>query len=246
MKSETGESQSLWMATADVPAGKPLEGPAEADVCVIGAGVAGLSVAYFLARAGKKVIVLDDGPIASGQTRRTSAHLANALDDRYYEIIRERGEEAAKLAADSHTAAIEAIEAIVRDESIDCDFSRLDGYLFLGGDSTEKEMDRELEASHKAGLTRVEKVAEPAIMGFRPGVSLRFPAQGQFHVLKDVTGLVRAIEKLGGKVYTDTHSRRPSRARPRRCMRRAGRSSRSRRSSSRRTRRSTTRPSTPT
>ena len=132
MKSETGESQSVWMATADVPAGKPLEGSAEADVCIIGAGIAGLSVAYFLAKAGKKVVVLDDGPIAAGQTRRTTAHLANALDDRYYEIIRERGEEAARLAAESHTAAIEAIETIVGDEAIDCDFARLDGYLFLG------------------------------------------------------------------------------------------------------------------
>ena len=205
MKSETGESQSLWMATADVPARKPLDTSIEADVCVIGAGVAGLSVAYFLARAGKKVAVLDDGPIASGQTRRTSAHLANALDDRYYEIIRERGVEAARLAADSHTAAIDAIERIAKEESIDCDFSRLDGYLFLGGDSTEKELDKELEAAHKAGLTRVEKVAKPALMGFEPGVSLRFPGQGQFHILKYIGGLLGAIEKLGGKVYTETH-----------------------------------------
>ena len=205
MKSETGESQSLWMATADVPPAKPLDAPAEADVCVIGAGIAGLSVAYFLANNGKKVIVLDDGPIASGQTRRTTAHLANALDDRYYEIIRERGEEAAKLTADSHTAAIDAIEKIINEEGIDCDFSRLDGYLFLGGDSTEKELDKELDAARKAGLTRVEKLADPTIMGFKPGVSLRFPGQGQFHILKYITGLVRAVEKLGGKVYTETH-----------------------------------------
>lgn len=205
MKSETGESLSVWMATADVPAGKTLEGEAEADVCIVGAGIAGLSVAYFLAKAGKKVVVLDDGPIASGQTRRTTAHLANALDDRYYEIIRERGEEAAKLAADSHTAAIDAIERIVKEEEIDCDFLRLDGYLFLGGDSTEKELDKELDAAHKAGLTRVEKLAAPATQGFQPGVSLRFPGQGQFHILKYITGLVRAIESSGGKVYTEAH-----------------------------------------
>jgi glycine/D-amino acid oxidase-like deaminating enzyme/nitrite reductase/ring-hydroxylating ferredoxin subunit len=205
MKSETGESVSVWMAGADVPTEKPLETSIDADTCVIGAGIAGLSVAYFLAKAGKKVVVLDDGPIASGQTRRTSAHLANALDDRYYEIIRERGEDSARLAADSHSAAIDAIEKIVKDESIECDFSRLDGYLFLGGDSTEKELDKELDAAHKAGLTRVEKVAKPAINGFDPGVSLRFPGQGQFHVLKYVAGLVRAIEERGGAVYAGTH-----------------------------------------
>ncbi len=205
MKSETGESVSLWMATADVPTEKPLAESIDADTCIVGAGIAGLSVAYFLAKAGKKVVVLDDGPIASGQTRRTTAHLSNALDDRYYEIIRVRGEDAARLAADSHTAAIDAIEKAVADESIACDFARLDGYLFLGGDSTEHELDKELDAAHKAGLTRVEKLARPAINGFDPGVALRFPGQGQFHVLKYLSGLVRAIEKLGGAVYTGTH-----------------------------------------
>ena len=206
MKSETGESRSVWMATADVPAGKPLDASIEADVCVIGAGIAGLSVAYFLAKAGKRVVVLDDGPISSGQTRRTTAQLSNAIDDRYYAVERVRGHEAAKLAAESHTAAIDAIERICSDESIDCDFSRLDGYLFLGGESTEKELDKELEAAHRAGLSRVEKLANPAILGFDPGPALRFPGQGQFHILKYMSGLTRAIEKLGGRIFTETHA----------------------------------------
>lgn len=59
--------------------------------CVVGAGIAGLTTAYLLGKEGKRVVVLDDGPIASGQTRRTTAHLANALDERYYEIERVRG-----------------------------------------------------------------------------------------------------------------------------------------------------------
>ena len=100
MKSETGETETVWMATADVPVCKTLEASTEADVCVVGAGIAGLTTAYLLAKGGKKVVVLDDGPIASGQTRRTTAHLSNALDDRYHSLISVRGQEAARLAAD--------------------------------------------------------------------------------------------------------------------------------------------------
>jgi glycine/D-amino acid oxidase-like deaminating enzyme/nitrite reductase/ring-hydroxylating ferredoxin subunit len=205
MKSETGESLSVWMATADVPQAKPLPGSTEAEVCVIGAGISGLSTAYHLAKAGKKVVVLEDGPIASGQTRRTTAHLSNALDDRYFEIERVRGKAGAKLAAESHTAAIDAIERAVKDESIDCDFGRLDGYLFLGANSKEAELDKELKAVHDAGLMRVEKLERAAINGFDPGPALRFPNQGQFHVLKYITGLVRAVQNLGGRIYTGTH-----------------------------------------
>jgi glycine/D-amino acid oxidase-like deaminating enzyme len=61
------------MATCNRPRFEPLTEDAEADVCVVGAGIAGLSVAYQLTKAGKTVIVLNDGPIVSGETKRTTA-----------------------------------------------------------------------------------------------------------------------------------------------------------------------------
>ena len=70
------------MATADPPNKKVLERDASANIVVIGAGIAGLTTAYLLARAGKAVIVLDDGPIGGGMTARTTAHLTCALDEK--------------------------------------------------------------------------------------------------------------------------------------------------------------------
>src|SRR5262245_6276547 len=101
MKHETEQSTSAWMATASIPDTPMLTGDEHADVCIIGAGIAGLSTAYLLAREGKSVVVLDDGPIAGGQTRRTTAHLSNALDDRYCELERIHGEDGMRLAAES-------------------------------------------------------------------------------------------------------------------------------------------------
>src|SRR5919204_4866064 len=101
------------------------------DVVIVGAGISGMTTAYLLTRAGKTVAVIDDGNIGSGETGRTTAHITHALDDRYYHIEKVHGKKGAKLAAESHTAAIDMIESIVTSESIDCDFERLDGYLFL-------------------------------------------------------------------------------------------------------------------
>jgi succinate dehydrogenase/fumarate reductase flavoprotein subunit len=84
MKPTSGTTTSVWMATADTPVEKVLGEDTSANVCVIGAGIAGLTTAYLLAREGKAVIVLDDGPIGGGMTARTTAHLTNALDDRFY------------------------------------------------------------------------------------------------------------------------------------------------------------------
>src|SRR6186997_2122811 len=119
MKDKQAEqTTSIWMATANPPALSPLQQSSRADVCVIGAGIAGLSVAYCLAREGKSVVVLDDGRIGSGMTERTTAHLSNEIDDTYVEIERLHGQEGARIAAASHTAAIDRIEAVVRDEGI--------------------------------------------------------------------------------------------------------------------------------
>ena len=206
METDSGRTTSVWMATADVPAGESLAGDTSADVCVVGAGIAGLSTAYLLTREGKSVVVLDDGPLAGGETSRTTAHLTNALDDRYYELERLHGERGARLAAESHTAAIDLIEEIVTEEGIDCDFERLDGYLFVPpGESTEQ-LGWELRAAHRAGLTEVEYVERLPYDAYDFGAALRFPYQGQFHILKYIRGLAEAIKRRGGRIYTGAHA----------------------------------------
>src|SRR5437868_5319483 len=158
MRPTSGATTSVWMATTQVPSETALGKDVSANVCIIGAGIAGLTTAYLLAREGKSVVVLDDGPIGGGMTARTTAHLTNALDDRFYELERLFGEEGSRLAAQSHTSAIDRVEQIIRQESIDCEFERLDGYLFVPPDGKMKVLDDELPAAHRAGLTQVRRV----------------------------------------------------------------------------------------
>src|SRR6185436_6339141 len=145
-------------ATADTPDEQPLNKDTTADVVVIGAGIAGLTTAYLLAQEGASVVVLEDGPIGGGMTSRTTAHLTNALDDRFYELERLFGEEGSRLAAQSHTAAIDRVDAIVEKEGIECEFERTDGYLFLAANGRVKVLEDELPAAHRAGLTGVRRL----------------------------------------------------------------------------------------
>jgi hypothetical protein len=55
-----------------------------------------------------------------------------------------------------YTFAIELIESIVRNEEIDCDFERLDGYLFLSATDKRDSLNEELKATHMAGITSTE------------------------------------------------------------------------------------------
>ena len=172
------------------------------DVCVVGAGISGLTTAYLLTREGKRGAVLDDGPIGGGETGRTTAHIVNALDDRYYELERLHGEKGSRLAAQSHTAAINKVEEIVTREKIDCDFLRLDGYLYEPKDGDPKDLETERDACRRAGL-EVELVTR-APAPFDTGPALKFPRQAQFHPMKYLRGLAMAIQQAGGQIFTGT------------------------------------------
>lgn len=206
MKSDAGRSESLWTATADIPLRPVLDQNTHANVCVVGAGIAGLTAAYMLAREGKSVVVLDDGPIAGGETGRTTAHLSNALDDRYFELERLHGERGAGIAAQSHTRAIDRIEEIVNEHQIDCDFQRVDGYLMLETGQDEEYLEQELEAAQRAGLQGVRIVPKAPVPSFHTGPCLYFPRQAQFHIVKYMAGLATAFEALGGRIFTRTHA----------------------------------------
>jgi glycine/D-amino acid oxidase-like deaminating enzyme/nitrite reductase/ring-hydroxylating ferredoxin subunit len=198
-----GANLSFWEATDAEPALHPLRENNGADVVIVGAGIAGLSVAYELTRRGNMVIVLDDGAIGRGMTGRTTAHLVNALDDRYYDLEKYHGEDGARMAAQSHSAAIDWIERVVAQEKIDCDFERLDGYLFEPPNESLKNLEKEFDACRRAGLD-VEWVPRAPIADFDTHRAIRFPRQAQFHVLKYVRGLADAITRDGGRIYTGT------------------------------------------
>ena len=124
------KTQSLWMDTDVAPDAGTLNRDERADTVVIGSGIAGLSTAYELSQSGHDVVVLDRGKIGKGMTSRTTAHLASPSDDGFESLINTRGEKLARMFYESHSAAIDRIEAVQEKEKIDCTFRRLDGFLF--------------------------------------------------------------------------------------------------------------------
>src|SRR5205814_3835151 len=196
-----GANPSFWERTAQKFYTIPLTENLTADICVIGGGIAGVTAAYLLACEGHAVVLIDDGPIGGGMTGRTTAHLVSALDDRYYELEKMLGQEFSRLSAESHTAAIDRIEKIVGDENLDCDFLRVDGYLFLPPGGSVTDLKHELNAAHRAGLREVDSVDDIPEGNLITDEVLRFPRQAQFHPLKYLNGLARATTDRGSRIF---------------------------------------------
>lgn len=197
-------SLSLWMATVPEHQAQPLATNGQADVAVVGSGIAGLSIAYELCREGQSVIVLDRGALARGMTARTSAHLASALDDFYHKLIDLRGLDEARHYLHSQVAALDRVDRIQATEEIDCDFRRLDGYLFAASDDDGSILEREIGACHSLGFSGVAWDALPVAEVGPERRCLRFPEQARFHPLKYLNGLIRCVERDGGRLYAET------------------------------------------
>lgn len=196
-------SKSYWMEGAPVIEAPRLDRNVSCDVVIVGSGIAGLSTAYELSLAGRDVVVIDRGGIGTGMTSRTTAHLATELDDFYSELINVRGEDEARLHYQSQVAAVDRIEQICRDENIEADFRRVDGFLIPTEEGPVADLQEEYDACKKLGVA-VEWADRAPIPGLDSGRSLRFPNQGRVHPTRYLAGLARAIVHRGGRIFAET------------------------------------------
>ncbi|WP_420474904.1 FAD-dependent oxidoreductase [Noviherbaspirillum sp. ST9] len=202
--STNGVSSSIWMATATVPEFPPLAADVETDVCVVGAGIAGLTTAYLLTRQGRSVTVIDAMGVGAGETGRTTAHFFPP-DEWYVDIEDGFGEQTAKRIADSFSQAIAQVESIIGLEKIDCEFERLSGYLYALPDNGFKDVHKEFDAALRAGAD-VELIDRVPGLSFDTGPCVHYRNQAQFHPLKYLSGLAEAITRAGGRIYGGTRA----------------------------------------
>src|SRR5688572_563241 len=121
------ERESIWRASVSPSRWGPLNGDKEYDVVVVGAGIAGLTAAHSLARAGRRVAVVEMHDLGAGESGNTTAHLTEMLDTPYRQLKKDFGLTGARLAAQSSRVAIEHIASTCERYDIRCEFTRLPG-----------------------------------------------------------------------------------------------------------------------
>jgi glycine/D-amino acid oxidase-like deaminating enzyme len=192
----TVNPSSIWLNGVQVNRYPTLTKNIRCEVCVIGGGISGLSAAYNLAKAKRHVVVIEKQCIGSGETGRTTAHLSNALHERYYKIEKVHGRKIAAQAAQIHSNAIIYIQHIIKNEGIKCNYERLPGYLFSEYASFNS-LEREYDAASRADIP----VETPKALSFNLYKGIKFNNQAQFHPIKYLYGLANSITKYFGEIF---------------------------------------------
>lgn len=193
-------SNSMWLA-GSAPHFPELSGNQYADTVIVGGGLTGLTAAYYLAKAGQNVAVVEAGVVGCCASGHTTAHITSQHDDIYFKFIRRFGPEAAMLFAKANEESIAAIGAIIEEEHIPCGFELQNSYLVTNDDNNILTIEREAKAAKSLGLPA--ELARPDF--FLPyKAALRFSGQAAFHPIQYATGLADAITRLGGRIYENS------------------------------------------
>jgi glycine/D-amino acid oxidase-like deaminating enzyme/nitrite reductase/ring-hydroxylating ferredoxin subunit len=193
---------SIWIDTAPVPYRSALQEDLTVDVCIVGAGITGLTAARILKRSGMTVAVVEALSIGGGETGHTTAHLATHHDLYYGDTISKFGEDEARMILESRRAAITQIEELITDDGISCGYERVPAYLYGEDSSSARELQRELEACQRIGM-HAEWV-ETMPVSYPITGAIRFPNQAQFHPLEYLRGIAERVTGNGSYLFEHT------------------------------------------
>jgi len=194
--------KSYWSDTVNRNNFERLNKDIEVDVCIIGAGITGISTAYMLSDENLKICVIDKGEIGGGVTENTTAKVTSQHELIYKYLIDTFGHEFAKKYLESNEEAIKRIEEIINKEKIECEWEKTDAYVYTCKQEYKQKIIAEVEAVRSLGLNA--EYTETIELPFNILSAIKFPSQAKFHPLKYLLSLSDIITKRNVQIYEYT------------------------------------------
>ena len=195
-------TNSLWTDSAPAPERPALTADLDVEVCVVGAGILGMTTALLLAQQGRDVAVVDAYEVGAGVTGHTTAKVSVLHGSSYQDIRKKFGDDGVRAYARANQAGLDKVASLVADLAIDCDFRRKPSYTFVVDPGQASTIESEVEATQAAGLATVATTETP--MPYPVAAAVRLDDQAEFHARKYLNGLATELERLGGRIFHHT------------------------------------------
>lgn len=192
-------AKSLWRESYPELLYPALSDDIEVDVAVIGAGITGLTTAYLLKQAGKKVAVIDKATVGGGTSGRTTGKVTSQHNICYLDLQKHRGQTHAKAYADANQAGVEQIAQIIQTEQIACDWKRTTNVVYTTDPAKKKLFEQEATVARALGLPA--HFSTTSSLPFDVSAVVEFADQGKINMQKYLLGLAQAVHGEGSFVF---------------------------------------------
>ena len=172
------------------------------DVCIIGAGLFGLTTAYYLAKKGLKVVIIDKQEVGTHTSGHTTAKITSQHGLIYDYLIQSYNTNFAQKYLNANQEAIANIKNIIDSENIECDFKYENNYVYTTNEQDIEKIKAEVAAMHSLNFDAefVTKTELP----FNTLGAIKFKNQAQFHPRKYMLGLCNSILQNDGQIFTNS------------------------------------------
>lgn len=214
------QQHSYWLdnsTSLDLPT---LKGDISCDVVIIGGGIAGLTMAYKLTKAGLKTVVLEKNTIASGTTGGATGKVTTQHGLIYAELVQRFGKTLARRYAALCQKAFDDIRALINSEGVACDWRTADSYVYTTEYKNLAELKREAEAAQGLGLPA--SFESKSTLPFEVKGAVKFADQAYFNAAKYVRELARIVNNTGGFVFENSEAIKIAEGQPCRVKTRQG------------------------
>lgn len=199
-----GKAKSFWLENTPKTDYPILDKGLSVDVAILGAGIAGITSAFFLKEAGLSIALIDAEKVIEDVTAFTTAKITSAHNVIYSNIESHFGKDGARIYAEANQKAIDKIESIVKERNISCDFKRLPCYIYTERDDEKEMLKKEAQAAADAGLPVTYTESSP--LPFPIAGAVLYEDQAEFHPRKYLLNLVESIPGEGSYIFENTRA----------------------------------------
>lgn len=192
-----GALQSVWQQANSYRV-KNHSATNEYDVLVIGGGITGLSTALLLQESGLKCAIAEAKTLGFGTTGGTTAHINTMFDTPYSDVIKNFGEDNAKLLYNAAVAGLNLVKRNIEKYNIDCTYNDRTALLFSVEEKQNKMLDEIVEGGKRCGLQIDYTNENPFPIPYLKIAVIK--EQAQFNPIQYIYGLAEAFENAGGAI----------------------------------------------
>src|SRR5437899_145898 len=187
-------------------AARPL--PERVDVAILGGGFTGLSAARTLAKLGVKVAVLEAETLGWGASSRNGGMVLTGMKLPVPTLIKRYGRDTVRKMYAASLESIDCVEHIVREDNIDCSFSRC-GHLEVACKQSHFDGYEESAALIQREFNHELRIIPKSELSAEIGSDIYFggivdEASAGLNPARYVAGLARAAHRAGACLYDRT------------------------------------------